>query len=91
MGDFLAITVIDNWRTGRIYKERLFSHIEGENRESSPKQMKRMGHSIETEPVIVRSCHNCLFFRSCSAARKELCKVSPDRTHGNYVEWRSRR
>ncbi|HEY3419846.1 MAG TPA: hypothetical protein VGK23_04765 [Methanomassiliicoccales archaeon] len=53
--------------------------------------MKRMGHSIETEPVIVRSCHNCLFFRSCSAARKELCKVSPDRTHGNYVEWRSRR
>lgn len=70
---------------------QLFEQAEGENREASQKNMKRAGHHEVSEPLVVKSCSNCLFFRNCSAARKKLCKVSPDRTSGIYVEWRSRR
>jgi hypothetical protein len=82
---------IDNWRAEHIYSEADFPAQEGESREALQKPIRRMSHSIHQEDEVVRSCSSCYFFRNCSAARKEICKVSADRTHGEYVEWRSRK
>lgn len=70
---------------------RTFETTEGESREALQKPTRRVSHSIDQEDGVVRSCSSCYFFRNCSAARKEICKVSPDRTHGAYIEWRSRK
>ena len=72
-------------------QRRTFSTIEGESREAAQRPIRRMSPGISHEDEVVRSCSSCYFFRNCSAARKEICKVSPDRTHGEYIEWRSRR
>ena len=77
----------------RAYTRRtfFFDAIVGVNMEASQKQMRKMAHSLREDVESIRTCTNCLFFRNCSAARKELCKVDPDRKRGQFIEWRSRR